>query len=390
MNNKYFLFIFLFSLISFLFSLFSFSVSAASPFSLKGYVREMPSVTVTRDFSEAQFSNMLHNRLNFRWNLASGLNFVAEGRNRMYYNSLFKDFPQFTNLMAQDDGLADLSWVWLSGGGWMGHSMIDRLYLDWQHGNWRIRAGRQRINWGINLVSNPNDLFNTYSFFDFDYPERPGADALRVQYFGGDLSRMELAYSPAKHARQSVAAMLYGFNMNNYDIQAIAGYYRHRAALGIGWAGHIGGAGFKGEGTWFYHLEDLHGRKRGNLVGAIGADYMFAGGTFLIAEALYNGGYQPLDGNIFMITRPLRPDNIMFSEFAITLSVNHAISPVVKGGLSLMGLPDIKALFVSPNLSYSLATNLDLEFVAQVFAGGNATIFEQAGSSWFVSLQFSF
>jgi hypothetical protein len=390
MNNKSLFFIFLFSFLIVIGLGAQDSGSGASPFSLNGYIKEMPSVMINRDFSETQFSNMIHNRLNFRWNVASGLNFVAEGRNRLYYNSMLKVFPQFADLMGQDDGLIDLSWVWLSDGGWMGHSMVDRLYLDWQQGSWRIRAGRQRINWGINLVSNPNDLFNTYSFFDFDYPERPGADAIRVQYFGGDLSRVELAYSPAKEARESVAAMLYGFNVSNYDIQAIAGYFRHRAALGLGWAGHIGGAGFKGEGTWFYHLEDIPGRERSTLVAAIGADYMFAGGTFAVAEVLYNGGYQPLDGNFFMITQPLRPDNIMFSEFAITLSANHAFSPILNGGLSVMGLPDINAFFVSPNIKYSVATNLDLEFVAQIFAGGKGSIFEQAGSSWFMSLQYSF
>ncbi len=390
MNNKLSFFIFLFSLFIFNGVIAQDAYAGASPISFKGYIKEMPSVMVDRDFSETQFSNMLHNRLNFRWNITSGLNFVAEGRNRLYYNSLLKDFPQFALLMAHDDGLLDLSWVWLSDGGWMGHSMIDRLFLDWQHGNWRIRAGRQRINWGVNMVSNPNDLFNTYSFFDFDYPERPGADALRMQYFGGDLSRFELAYKPARNARECVGGMLYSFNTNGFDIQTIAGYYRHRAALGLGLAGHIGGAGLKGEVTWFNYLEDIPGRKSGTLVAAIGADYMFAGSTFAVAEVLYNGGYQAVDGNIFTITQPLRPDNIMFSEFAVTISATHSISPVLNGGLSIMALPDIKAFFLSPNIKYSLVTNLDLEFVAQIFAGGRSSIFEQVGSSVFVSLQYSY
>ena len=35
-------------------------------------------------------------------------------------------------------------------------------------------AGRQRINWGQTFVWNVNDVFNAYSYFDFDYKERPG------------------------------------------------------------------------------------------------------------------------------------------------------------------------------------------------------------------------
>ena len=37
----------------------------------------------------------------------------------------------------------------------------------------------------MNLVWNPNDLFNAFSFVDFDYEERPGSDALRIQKYTG-------------------------------------------------------------------------------------------------------------------------------------------------------------------------------------------------------------
>jgi len=359
-------------------------------FNIRGYVRAMPSVMISREFTHADYINMVHNRLNTRWSLPLGLSLVAEGRNRLLFNELLEYFPTMADLMDYDDGLVDLTRVWLSQGGWLGTLQIDRLFLDWQQSNWRVRVGRQRINWGINFVSNPNDLFNTYSFFDFDYTERPGTDAVRIQYFTGGLSRIEVAYNPSRYARQSVAAMLYSTNLLNYDFQVIAGYFRHRAALGIGWAGSIGGAGFKGEATWFYHIENLPQRQRANLVAAIGFDYMFANGTFVLAEFLYNGGFTPVTGNIFMLTEPMRPDNIMFAEFALTLSASHAFSPVVNGGMSIMALPDQETVFLSPNLKYSLTRNLDLELVSQIFFGGQNTLFYQAGSSWFVALQFSF
>jgi hypothetical protein len=132
-------------------------------------------------------------------------------------------------------------------------------------------------------------------------------------------------------------------------------------------------------------------RSRGNIVAAFGFDYMFGSGTYALVEFLYNGGYQriPADG-VIMITQPLRPDNIMFSEFAITLSAQHPFSSVFGGGLSLMALPDIEAAFIMPSLSYSVMPNLDLEFVSQIFIGGKNSIFEEAGSSWYFGLQYSF
>ena len=110
---------------------------------------------------------------------------------------MLADFPQYRSIPEQDDGLVDMSWVWLSENSFFGHTMIDRFYLSWRTDNWRVRLGRQRVNWGINLVSNPNDLFNVYSFFDFDYVERPGADAVRAQHYLDGMSSLEVAVSPA-------------------------------------------------------------------------------------------------------------------------------------------------------------------------------------------------
>ncbi len=382
------------SLILFLLTAFT---SAAEPHQqdklrLRGYIKLMPGLQLDKDFSDPAFNQLLHHRLNVRWDITDNVDLRIEGRNRLMYNELFDGVPGLKELFEQDAGLVDMSWVWLADGSWIGHSEVDRLYLSWRTDNWRVRMGRQRVNWGINLVSNPNDLFNTYSFFDFDYEERPGADALRVQHFLGRLSSIELAVSPARSDRNTVAAIKYAHNWRAYDIQLISGYFRDRLALGGGWAGHLGGAGFKGEATWFYDLEKQSGSSRGNMVAAAGLDYMFPRGTFAILEFLYNGGYQRVAGSddpTLMITEPLRPDNIMFSEFAITLSADKVFSPLVSGGVAFMVLPDIEAAFVMPRFSYSLGTNLDFELVAQIFAGGEETIFEEAGSRFFGVLKYA-
>ncbi|MDR4988281.1 MAG: hypothetical protein RG741_05520 [Bacteroidales bacterium] len=371
------------------------------PVSIRGYVKAMPGVRFDNSFSKADINNTFHNRINLRWDIAPGLNLRLEGRNRLIYNDMFIDLePGFFDLLpgiddvkdfyTQDDGLVNMSWVWLSGEGWIGHTEIDRFFLDWSHESWRIRVGRQRINWGINLVSNPNDLFNTYSFFDVDYPERPGADAVRVQHYLSGMSNLELAVSPARNSRDMVAAARFVHNWRAYDLQLVTGYYKNRLALGGGWAGHIGGAGFKGEATWFHDLEKQEGITRGTVVAAAGLDYMFPQGTFVILEALYNGGHERLGQFAFSINEPLSPDNIMFSKYAITLSADRAFSPLFSGGLAMMALPDIEAAFIMPNISYSLLTNLDLECVAQFFAGGKNTIFEEAGYGLFAVVKYSF
>ncbi|MCK7542259.1 MAG: hypothetical protein MZV63_70990 [Marinilabiliales bacterium] len=65
------------------------------------------------------------------------------------------------------------------------NTFIDRASVDFTAGTLQVSAGRQRINWSQALVWNPNDIFNTYSSFDFDYMERPGSDAVRVDLLTG-------------------------------------------------------------------------------------------------------------------------------------------------------------------------------------------------------------
>jgi hypothetical protein len=124
-------------------------------------------------------------------------------------------------------------------------------------------------------------------------------------------------------------------------------------------------------------------------VAATGLDYMFSSGTFALLEFLYNGGYQPFNIS-YAFDQPLRPDNIMISEYAITLSLQHPFSPVFNGSMAVMSLPDQEAFFLMPRAGWSLMTNFDLDIISQIFLGGDNTIFSEAGSAWYMALKYSF
>jgi len=367
--------------------------------SLHGYLKTFPMLVVAPDGrSIQQADNILHNRLNFRWAIAPHWEIEAAQRTRVFWgqtatNGFFRDFLE-TDL----NGPIDLSHVVLSSGNVLLHTITDRAFVNYSKGKWQLRAGRQRINWGINTVSNPNDLFNNYSFFDFDYEERPGVDALRVNWYRSSLSRLELAIAPGRDVMQpgsdirlqnSVVALLYAFNRKGYDIQVVSGYFHNRFAVGGGWAGSVRGLGFKGELSYFYDLEAVPGLERGNVVVAVSADYRFNNGLFWINELVYNqqrgGGIQPL-----LLIRPLRADNLSFSDWSILSTVQYPIG--MRHSLSLAGFyyPSEQALFISPNYSYSLAQNLDFTLLSQLFFASQNSLFANAGSTVAVLLKWSF
>ena len=153
----------------------------------------------------------------------------------------------YSEMIGSDHGLVDLSWNILNKQSFFLNTTIDRLWVDFNYGKFQARVGRQRINWGQTLVWNPNDIFNAYSFFDFDYVERPGSDAIRLQYYPDSSSAFELAVK-ADYENNITAAALYRFNKWGYDIQFLAGYFNSEDIVaGAGWSGALGSVSFRGE-----------------------------------------------------------------------------------------------------------------------------------------------
>jgi hypothetical protein len=359
---------------------------------ISGYTEALPihmNFELPQPFGEQNyFEFRLQNRLNLQWFAGEHFNFNWEMRTRLFTGDLVNDFPGYAESIDTDNGLVNLSWLISDEENWFLHYIPDRLYGEWVNNDWSIRVGRQRINWGINMVTNPNDLFNIYSFYDFAYPERPGADAIRVQHFLDFASRIEIAVSPARELKETVAAMLWSFNRSEYDFQFIGGYYRNRAALGGGWAGSLNQTGFKGEFTVFYDIEQNNNSRDLSFVTAISADHMFDNSLFVIAELLYNsaGGQNQFS----VLGEPLSADNPSFSTYQVLVQLNYPISPIMNGSVAGIWYPDEEGLFITPALTRSLAENLDLQLTGQFFTGSDTSPFSGGGRILAGSLKWSF
>ena len=154
---------------------------------LKGYVKGMQNTWIKDADSSLTLWNNFHNRLDFSLQAMPGLDFYAGLRTQFVYGGLVEvmnaRMPDYASLESRDKGLFDLTAVLASGPAYILKTEADRLYADYTNGRLNVRVGRQRINWGMGLVWNPNDIFNAFSYFDFDYEERPGSDALRAEYY---------------------------------------------------------------------------------------------------------------------------------------------------------------------------------------------------------------
>lgn len=362
--------------------------------SFNGYVKELymfysPENPIPGTDLTYLSTNIIHNRLNFKWYTSKKLTTVFEMRNRLMFGNLVKDFSGYQETVDVDRGLFDMSWISAQNQSWFVHSMLDRAYLDYSSGKWQFRLGRQRVNWGVNLVWNPNDIFNTFSYFDFDYEERPGTDAIRVQYYPGTTTSAELVFKPGHDSIQAAFAGMYRFSKWDYDFQILGGGAGDDWILGFGWSGDIRGAGFRGELT---HFEPQTKSSYRATVASVSADYTFSNSWYIHASLLFNSkGKTSKAGGMDVLFNPeLSAKQLSFARYSLFGQVSRPITPLFSGSFSGIVNPSDGSFYFGPALSYSLLSNLELMLTGQLFFGDSGTEFGDIGRIAFGRLKWSF
>ncbi len=361
--------------------------SQAQKFTMNGYVGNMQSV-MFEEIDDSWFSeNLFHNRLNFKYYATNNLVFALELRTRFIYGDFVKTIPGYSDFVSSDAGYVDLSWLIADKPSFLLATTIDRLYLDYSVGQLQIRLGRQRINWAQNLVWNPNDIFNAYSYFDFDYAERPGSDALRIQYYTGSSSALELVIKTDSSTRITAAGK-YLFGVSGYDIQILGGTLNEKdLVLGTGWSGNIKGAAFRGEFSWFHSFKNTH---KEEFMISVSSDYSFKNSLFIGFEFLYsNIDYDYNSFGEFYFTT-LSVKNIAFTDINLMAQVSYPFTPLFAGSFAAIYYPSENGFFMGPSIEYSLKENLSLYFVLQHFQGKFDTDSLQKTSFAFLRLKWNF
>jgi hypothetical protein len=338
------------------------STSGKNKWTLSGYIKDLAWITFNKDFSNGFITNLIHNRINLKWKPTAIINGSIEIRNRFYWGDDVKTIPGFKDQLKNGNEWVHLSESWFSNKNNVLNSNIERLWLEYRKPNWNLRVGRQRINWGITNTWNPNDLFNTYNFLDFDYEERPGSDAVKLQFIVNDLSHVEFAFAGTNV--HPITAAKYFTNYKKYDLQWIVGLYQNLFTTGFGWAGSISDVGFKGEAQFYAGNTDS--TSRFNL--SMEADYIFKNGWYLSSAILYNGKglTSPLNSGT-KLSFQATPLNLMPARWNLLISSSKEFTPLFSGRINIVYSPGVNMVILFPSFTYNLKNNLDLDFVWQSF-----------------------
>lgn len=360
-----------------------------------GYLSDMPSLSYTDPPGTYFLDNLLHNRLNLKWLPSEHITASISIRNRLMHGQSYKNISStlYQSQITFDNGYADLTHIWTSGNNYLLLSSIDRLWLDLQLNSLQIRIGRQRINWGQSMVWNPNDIFNAYNYFDFDYPEKPGSDAIRLQYYTGNASLLEGVTSINHYGKATIAAR-YRFNAKGYDIQLLSGFVDETdVILGAGWSGNISNWGLYGEMTAFLPKHSIDNIEA---IVSIGTNKNFENSLFLQAELLYSSNLTNINRDISdLYNQNSSYQNLSISDFTSFLSLSYPVTSLLSGAFTHMCFFRNETMYLGPSLEYSLTDNIYVSGIVQIFVAqmDNNTLIgrrKTLGTASFIRLKWSF
>lgn len=333
--------------------------------SLNGYLKYLHQHHFVND-TTLYTNTIWHNRLNLKAYLPSNFTFAAGIRTRAIYGEEINNTTGGQLIQNNDTHPVDVRWY--NRNGVILYTNVDRLWLDWSGDKTEIRVGKQRINWGIHTVWNPNDIFNTFNFVDFDYEERPGSDAIRIQRYIGDFNSLEFVLKDNEKGKSDYA-LKYQWNTHSYDFQLIAGSYQDDKVLGAGWAGPIKNFGFKGE--FNYYIPEGNGINDVSIL-STGIDYSFQNGYYVNASYLYQSNGVNEENPLGLLGFALGPTvkRLMPSKHSLFAQVSKQYSPLFTANMAVIHAINMNFWFVMPSVAYSLRQDLDLSLIGQVFYTG--------------------
>lgn len=336
-----------------------------------GYISGMGQGIFLEDEKKAvsYYDLRVHNRINLNYFANDNFTFRLGLRNQLIAGEMMDLMPDYDKTMSADNGFMDLSFNWWESGSSFMNTQIDRLYLEFVKGKWEVGLGRQRVNWGRSLVWNPNDIFNAFSYYEVDYPERPGSDALRVSYYYGTASSAELVAKIDSSNILTIAALT-KFNKWGYDFQFMGGYVNETDfVIGTGWEGSIGNIAFRGEASW-YHPKTNFADTTGAFLGSISFDYAINSKWSAQLEFLYNDPDNLIDltlGTISLYSAPVTSKTLSFSEYNLFGSINYLVSPILTFNISGIYYTDYNGFFLMPDVEISVSRNLNASLMYQYF-----------------------
>jgi hypothetical protein len=352
-------------------------------FSLEGYVKYL-GLHINNPNQSDSTNHLFQNRLNFKYFPKENIKVVAEIKTNILMGDSVdgsrKDKERI-NLTAEEVGSDYL----LS-------TEFDRLYFFWEQNKSDITLGRQRINWSKTFVWNSNDIFNTYSFFNFDNEEKPSTDAGLFKYYFDISNSIEFAYSIDDNLQERVFAGIYKTNFWEYDFQFLIGGTPDDYVFGGGWAGQIKDVSFKGEGTYLKTRDknDSSQINKDALLLSLLFTYDFTDEFSGMIEGFYNGAQKTIQDDTSQTVNITSTRSLTFNEYSLFTSLEFEITSLSMITFDTIFYLDDESYFIGPTFIHSLSNNTEFSTGAQIFISDDGKAYGEYGDLYYIRFKLNF
>ena len=388
----------------------------AVEYDLRGYVKDYPTLWRAPESSGMPegWLNTVRARLKGRWFATSRITFAADYEMRAVGGSVVDD-PVYAiqrGTETQHRELFDLSSELISDGSFYLTHTLDRAYAEVALNHLTAVVGRQRVAWGVTSFFSPLDLFAPFAVGEIDKEEKAGIDAVKVSFPWGQLSNVELIYSPMKEYDTWNDTRLGGrfrTNVANTDLSIVAGHFRNRDVAGGSVVRSVHGALLKAEalGTRAdgvtYHVDSqglpvTSQRRETTLSASLGAEYGFPWRNLTVAAEFYHDGSGRTDPQQYEALALASGTRTTLGQHYAAGSASILITPLLTASCAALANLDDGSGLVSPLLEYSFSENLYAKAGAQIYLGeatrsGSSTLESEFGSApdiWYLGLSWYF
>ena len=377
----------------------------AFEYDLRGYIKDypvywhrQPDTTIPQGWM-----NTTRARLKGRWFATNSITLAADYEIKVSTGDLLGSFLEdmyyddYTRRQTERGELLDLSWELVNRDNLFVTHTIDRLYVEMYTGPVVARVGRQRVAWGVSSFFSPLDLFAPFAVGEIDKEEKAGIDAAMISFPFGELSNLEVIYSPQReqnwdyyHQKSTWERTRLGarFRTNTFgtDFSLVAGHFGWRDVAGGSISRSFHGALIKGEVLalrWKHFSQRAYATKAtrecdltetyNDIAASLGAEYGFAWQNLTIAGEVYYDGSGKDDPDHYDIYAMARGERTTLGQHYAAGSASMLITPLLTASFaSLVNLDDRSAL-LSPALEYSFSENIYAKTGVQYYLGNTSS-----------------
>ncbi len=255
---------------------------------------------------------------------------------------------------------------------------LDNAYVSFTAGGLDLRLGRQPISYGTAYLYNPTDLVNLKQTFDPTY-EKPGVDALRIQYFYRGSGNVELVAIPGEELENWDLAVRIRERLFHFDTSALFVIKRdtltfsaeNRRAVGWTFVGSLLGLGVWGEGAynWMESTRDFSSY-------VLGLDYTLNSGLYLMCEYYRDelGEMGKEEYDLFDWMRIMQQGGSLGRD-RLFIGGNYPFTSLWKGALfSIINLND-HSFALNPWLYWYFREDVEIDLTASLPWGDDASEF---------------